>query len=131
MHDGFEAVDALGAVVKAGDHAVGFAAGFHEDLFSFFFDLFEGFEAVAEKGGAEDGEAFDAVVGHGAEGFVGVGFEPFVEFVGTETGLEGEGPAVVGEAGSFDDGVGGGEALLAVADGVGVGVGDVAAVVAL
>ena len=66
VHDGFEAVDALGAMVEAGDHAVGFAAGFHEDLFSFFFDLFEGFEAVTEKGGAEDGEAFDAVARHGA-----------------------------------------------------------------
>ena len=44
--------------------------------FTFFFDLFEGFEAVAEKGGAENGEAFDAVAGHGAEGFVGVGLEP-------------------------------------------------------
>lgn len=61
-------------MVEAGNHAVGFTACLHENLFAFLLDLFEGFEAVTKKGGAEDGEAFNAFTRHGSQSFIGIGF---------------------------------------------------------
>ena len=95
MHQRLKAVNACGAVVETGDHTIGFTACFHKNLFAFLFDLFEGFEAVTEKGGAEHGKALDAFTRHGAQGFVSIGFEPLVKLVGAKAGLKRHAPAVV------------------------------------
>ena len=129
MHQRLKAVNACGAVVETGNHAIGFTACFHEDLFTLLLDLFEGFEAVTEKGGAEHGKALDAFTRHGAQGFVGIGFEPLVKLVGAEARLERHAPAVVRQSSGLHDSACGGKALLAIADSMGIGVGYVAAVV--
>ena len=116
-------------MVETGNHAVGFAACFHENLFAFLLDLFEGFEAITEKGGAEYGKALDAFTRHGAQGFVGVGFEPLVKLVGAEAGLKRYAPAVVRKPSGLHDSVSRGKTLLAVAESMRIGVGYVATVI--
>ena len=116
-------------MVETGDHAIGFTACFHENLFAFLLDLFEGFEAVTEKGGAEHGKALDAFTRHGAQGFIGIGFEPLVKLVGAEAGLKRYAPAVVRQSSGLHDSVCGGKALLAIAESMRIGVGYVATVI--
>ena len=101
MHQRLKAVNACGAVVETGNHAIGFTACFHENLFTFLLDLFEGFEAITEKGGAEHGKALDAFTRHGAQGFVGIGFEPLVKLVAPGR-LKRHAPAVVRQSAARD-----------------------------
>ena len=80
----------------------------------------------SQKGGAEHA-VLDTFTRHGAQGFVGIGFEPLVKLV--KRG-ESERHASGRQASSgLHDSVCGGKALLAVADSMGIGVGYIAAVV--
>ena len=89
------------------------AARFVEGFAAFDGDFFHGFDAVADEGGADDVEGFDALFGQLAEHVFGGRFEPFAA---AEAALEGGGVFVVGEA------EGGGEQAGGFAAFVGIGV---------
>lgn len=101
--------------VEAGDHGIFFAAGLDKCFPAADFDLFEGFQAVADEGRAENEELFYPLLRHFLQPDIGEGFQPAF----TQAGLEGVAVFAFGYVESLYNLFGGGKALVTIAECVG------------
>ena len=97
--------------VEARDQGEVFAASFDKGFASANADFFKGFEAIGDKGGADNEEFFHATLGEFWEFVIGVGFEPWVA---AEARLERDGIFFFRNASFLDESSDGFEALGAV-----------------
>lgn len=112
----FESVEPKRMFIHARDEGEFFAAGFGEGFASANTDFLEGFQAISNKGGADDEELFDAFLGEFGEFVIGVGLKPGVA---AQAGLERDGIFFFGKASFLHESRDGFKALSAIAGGVG------------
>lgn len=110
-------------IVEAGDLYEVFAASFKKAFPTRHGDFFKSLQAIRDKGGTDDPEPFDALLGELYENVIGIGPEPGIA---SEAGLKGDEVFVLWDARFFHKALNGLEALVTVAGGVG-GVGCITA----
>ena len=94
FEEGGEALDPERGIVETGDVMELLAAGLEKSGAAFHADLFQRFEAIGGKAGAEDIDARHSLAGEPLQGGLGIGFEPAGA---PEARLEGDEPLVGGE----------------------------------